>query len=716
VRAGVAAVDATWHVGASAGQHASTAPGDHGVDPSVHSVKNAPSYGVQSRLDNRALVIEGRGGNRFAVVKTDLYIPQDLLYRRAAQILEERGTSGITRSNLAMTVSHDHSSPFYSSTSPGVWTFQDVYDIRFFEYEAQRIAEAVERAAADLRPVRIGAGVRSYNGPQRNALGPAIADDGSPAGFPNSYSDNDLTVMRLDDVSVPGKPRPLALLVNYSLHPEFLGNTNLISADFVAPLQRMVDRATGAMMVFTQAAVGSAEPERSSYHSVHRRLELVGRNYAQAELGARSIADNVLRVWRGIGKGRPRGMDPARFVPFTTTAKLRSEDRWFPGPLSHPYPGATNCRTDQTLAGNVQVEGLPNCRTPANGANALLNDIGISGNPVPEASPIDPGVSTDDLQAAGIPVPENQSYPSYGALQEDVSVHLQAFALGDILFTICSCEQWADQSRNIKTRTNRTAGDQFLGYDWASQCTRNADGTWTCPDPTKRCEPVAGGRICPDPANPDASLEPISDHEWQRMRAQVANDAAGWNDPEYVLQAESEPVDPAAIKGNYTHSELGPEHGYRLTVPMAMANDYNGYIATYREYQRGDHYRKALTAWGPHSSDYLATRLVAMGGHLNGGPDLPAEPLQEKVETDLAVNDSRAAALGRTAATAVAAYEASLPDDPGPVVSVRQPEDVERFSAAVFSWNGGSNFTDDANVRVQRRHRGRFRPFADRPG
>ena len=45
-----------------------------------------------------------------------------------------------------------------------------------------------------------------------------------------------------------------------------------------------------------------------------------------------------------------------------------------------------------------------------------------------------------------------------------------------------------------------------------------------------------------------------------------------------------------------------------------MANDYNGYIATYREYQRGDHYRKALTGWGPHSCDYMATRLVEMGG------------------------------------------------------------------------------------------------------
>ena len=44
-----------------------------------------------------------------------------------------------------------------------------------------------------------------------------------------------------------------------------------------------------------------------------------------------------------------------------------------------------------------------------------------------------------------------------------------------------------------------------------------------------------------------------------------------------------------------------------------MANDYNGYIASYREFQRGDHYRKALTAWGPHSSDYMASRLVNMG-------------------------------------------------------------------------------------------------------
>ena len=43
-----------------------------------------------------------------------------------------------------------------------------------------------------------------------------------------------------------------------------------------------------------------------------------------------------------------------------------------------------------------------------------------------------------------------------------------------------------------------------------------------------------------------------------------------------------------------------------MVVTISMANDYNGYIATYRDYMGRDHYRKALTGWGPHSSDYMA--------------------------------------------------------------------------------------------------------------
>ncbi|MGH2978392.1 MAG: hypothetical protein ACRDLQ_01985, partial [Solirubrobacterales bacterium] len=645
--------------------------------------------------------VEGPDGRRVALVKNDLYIPQDLLYRRTAQLLE-RGGSGITRANLTIASTHDHSSPYYSSTSWGAWAFQDVYDVRFFDYYAKRMAAAVEQAAADLRPVRVGASVSTFDKTHRHSFGPAVADDGTPAGYPHDDTDHDLTVVRFDDVSDPAQPKPLANLVNYSLHPEFLEGNDLISADYVAPLQRMVDRETGALTVYTQNAVGTAEPERSSYHSIHERLEFTHRDYAQAEYGARLMADAITDTWRDVERGTPER--PDRFVAFDDSLDVAMEDRWFPGPLSHPYPGVSNCRADKAFEGDPQfpVVGLPDCQGGVGVLQSIASIFGLPEPPDPPSLPIDPGLSTDDFQSRGIPLPENYSAPSYTGLAEDVSVHLQAFRLGDILFTVCSCEQWFDQSRNIKTRTDREQGNIWRGYDWASRCSYDGDdaGTWTCPDPR----------------NPSTTLPPLTSQRFLRMQAQVNNDAAGWNDLDWLLWAESEPTDPEAIKGNYTHDELPPELGYRLTVPISMANDYNGYIASYREYQRGDHYRKALTAWGPHSSDYMASRLVALGGHLNGGPQPAPEVGQEKVVADVALNDQRADKLGLIGETSVRAYEASLPDDGGAACALEQPGDVGRFAAAFFTWNGGSNFTDDPRVEVQRLSGGEWTSYAGQSG
>ena len=147
-----------------------------------------------------------------------------------------------------------------------------------------------------------------------------------------------------------------------------------------------------------------------------------------------------------------------------------------------------------------------------------------------------------------------------------------------------------------------------------------------------------------------------------------------------------------------------------------MANDYNGYIATYREYQRGDHYRKALTAWGPHSSDYMTSRLVKMGGKLKGGPAPAREIGQEKVIADVALNDQRADKLGEIGETSVTAYEAALPNDGGSAQPVQQPQDIERFDATFFKWVGGSNFTDNPHVKVQRLEAGQWRDHAGQSG
>jgi hypothetical protein len=726
IKAGVAVKDATWRVGASAGQYASGDELDendaggafasvHSPDPHKLSTRRAPSYGVQSRLTVRAIVVEGADGQKFALVKNDLYIPQDLLWRRTAQILESRGV-GIDRDNLTMASSHNHSSPMYSSTGWGVWVFQDVFDFRFFEYMARTMADAVTEADKAKVPVRVGGSARKHSFVQRNVPGPSIADDGTPAGFPVNYTDHDVLVVRFDRLS-DGKP--LANIVNYAVHPEDLEGNDLISADYLGPMERMADRATGAVTIYTQGAVGQTEPEDNRWHSIRERAYFSHAQYAQSEFKARNIAQTIVDTFKDIGAGTPE--DPSRFVPMRSdfaNDDVRFADRWFPGPASHPYPGISSCKTDKALAGDPRfpIVGFPDCNT--------VND-----SPIGEFFEVptqDTGIRTDNLQELGIPVPENYSAPSYTGLEENVSVHLQAFRIGEILFTVCSCEQWADQSMNIKSRTNKVPGDQHNGFDWTAgdRCVK-AGGDWKCQHPN-------GERT-------------ITDLQYRRIKAQVNKDATGWDSLVNVPFAESEPVDPdgpdgARFWGNYTHDDT-PEKpalaaqnaalGYGLTVAIGMANDYNGYIVTYREYQRGDHYRKALNAWGPHASDYMATRLVKMGRALKPGqpdpfPTLPGNlnVVSDTVEwpgggakttADLSHNESRAQTIGNLASGGIAAYEASLPDDRG-AAAVKQPEDVERFGSAFFTWVGGSNFTDQPEVKVQRFTGGKWTDWADQSG
>ncbi|MEA2352803.1 MAG: hypothetical protein QOJ14_1217, partial [Thermoleophilaceae bacterium] len=735
---GAAAVDASWHVGASAGQYASdgTFADVEAGDPTQHSTRRAPSYGIQSRLSMRAVVVQGPDGKRFALVKADFYIPQDLIWRYTAELISQEHI-GIDKHNFTMAITHDHSSPMYQSTSWGVWAFQDVFDFRFFHYVARRMRDAVKLAASRLEPVRVGASVTQYSFPQRNVPGTSLADDGTPAGFPNDYTDHDLIVTRFESVKTG---RPIANLVNYAVHPEDLEGNDLISADYVGHVQRFADRATGAITIWTQGAVGNTEPEDNRWHDIHARAYFSHAQYAQSEFEARGIASQIVSTSNDVKNGTPE--DPARFAPMRSDfgpGQVRFVDRWFPGPFSHPYPGVSSCRTDRALEGDPEapVVGLPDCQ-------AAASEVGHP-NPLKDA-----GVTTDTIQELGLPVPENYSAPAYTGLEEDVSVHLQAFRIGDILYTVCSCEQWADQSKNIKTRTNRVQGDEWLGYDWYQQCVKNNDGTYSG-------EPFGYGTgtwTCPDEHG--GTLPKLSDKLVKRMHAQVTNPANGWDTIPNGPFAESENADLRKIWGNYTHDDTDAAPttaaqradaaalGYKVTVAMSMANDYNGYIATYREYQRGDHYRKALTAWGPHSSDYMATRLVKMGRYLHqvdrgdgkpaqGGDPFPLTPNPagadndvvddtvewpgggQKVTADLAFNDRRADGIGRVADTTIPAYEAQLPNDT-PAKIVKQPDDVERFRAAFFRWNGGSNYTDMPDVKVQRRRGSSWEDYAGQEG
>src|SRR3954462_8699522 len=174
VQAGPAVLDGTYHVGNSAGQYASTRDGGYGdADPHVEQVKNQASYGVQSRESVRAIVVKGADGKLVALVSDDHYIPQDALWRRTAQLLDADTNGAINERNLTMVVTHNHSSPSYSSLDWGVWSFQDVFDFRFFDYYAHQNAAAVEQALTNLHDVRVSGTVSRFDAFQKNPMSPS---------------------------------------------------------------------------------------------------------------------------------------------------------------------------------------------------------------------------------------------------------------------------------------------------------------------------------------------------------------------------------------------------------------------------------------------------------------------------------------------------------------------------------------------------------------
>ncbi|MFA5938254.1 MAG: neutral/alkaline non-lysosomal ceramidase N-terminal domain-containing protein [Sinimarinibacterium sp.] len=713
VHVGVGVVDMTPDVGYCAGQYCDYATDTFGglagqdLDPFLtHKSKHA-SYGVQSRLTARAIVVEGANGQRIALLKTDNYLAQDMLLRRVGQILDA-GDSGIGYDQILYHVTHNHSSAYSSTLAWGLWVFQDVYDARFFENQARQMAQAIEQAAAGMKPARLGATQLSHRVYKGNVVRPATANDGTPAGYPLEYNDHGLVVLRFDDLTDSSNPRPLAVWVNWGEHPESLDPHDLHSADFLGSLERFVEQDLGVPLVYSQGDVGSAENTGDAAELLDDDAQVCGRwpggaesaeaddcpfgegvlrdwnhkGFVQTERNVRFLADDIVKAWNQIGAGEAR-------VPFTADFDVAYLNAWIPGPVSHPYPSVSNCSSETTAEGDIGVPvlGLPDCeRTGVPGENELTGPTALL---------------FETLKAEGVPIPDHYDFPSVGAVEENMRLKLQAFRLGDILLASCACEAQVDLILNLESRLNQTAGDIYDGFDWAclmpefSGDPAYADAcelqkTYYDPDDAENATPVPGDTFTP---------EAIA-----YVRAQVHNDARGWDAPENAFDANNEPADISAIWGNFTKEEIQDlgTPGYKLAVGVGHAGDYNGYTVSYREYMNRDSYRKALTAYGPHTADYMVTRLVRMGAALQGADGLAAELLDPLAQVDEARQQTTATLIGQLSGNGYDIWQAGIPNDAGTPEALAQPADITRFSAAHFAWRGGSTAVDSPRVRVER--------------
>ncbi|MDQ3962728.1 MAG: hypothetical protein M3277_02285 [Actinomycetota bacterium] len=712
IKAGYGIADNTWHVGAGGGQYTDKVYEDEGeeyrnygtggdVDPHNHSLTQKNSYGVQSRLSFRAIVVEDAEGDQVAFVKSDNYLAMDALARRVGQILLVEG-SKISYDEIFHMASHNHYSPMYTTPSWGVWLFQDVFDIRAFEYQAQQMADAIQMAEHDLQPAKMGATTVEHNLFKGMVARRGVADDGTPVGYPLDFGDFGLSVVRFDTLD----DEPIATLVNWGMHPEGLEGDNLITAEFLAPLERFAERATGSPVVFGQGDVGSAEsgPGRPYEFPPGIPRNWNDSGYIQVERGGFLLAQDVIKAYNLIGVGDA-------IVPFDSDFDVAAGNYWAPGPYSHPYPSVSNCRSEPSAKGDTgaPVLGLPDCER---GSFVPNHPFGT-----------ELGQIWDLMQGEGFPVPSHYDAPGFTGVEENLRLHLQAFKLGEVILLSCACEAQVDLILNLETRVDEEQGNVWLGYDWTKRldCVQAEppDGDWTC------------SRKADDPAAPTATFaKPLtfSDAAHDRMMAQLYNDAGargGWDAPQNAVAAQAaesdEPDEFDQIWGNFTHGELSADLGYKLPIGVGHAGDYNGYTVSYREYMAYDHYRKALTSYGPHTADYMNKNLMELAAELNGQDDT-LDPVEEADMARAMADEARQVAwttkLGAASFAAYTAWRNSLPNDAGDPVAIeeRQPEDITRFDAATFSWRGGSNAVDNPVIKVQRKIDGEWVDFADQSG
>ncbi|MGJ8670263.1 MAG: hypothetical protein ACSHXK_12295 [Oceanococcus sp.] len=701
--AGVAVVDASWHFGASAGQFAGTGVGiadGRGFDPYGHAVRKVGSDILGSRITTRALVVQGSNDKVLAIVANDLYLPNDLLRRRVAQLLVAEGSTGIGIDNLAMTVSHSHTSPFYSTPAIGPWVFQDVMDLRFFEYMAQRMSDAIVQAHSNMRPATMGGAAFYANDIRAHTYGPKISPDGSPAGQPHDYTTRQAYVLRFDDAD---SGENFANWVVLGVHPEWVWGEEIMNGDVTHAVMRMLDRETGAVTVMSQSETGTSGPHKDERaHKGPERREFQESNLAGTDRAARLFADNVHSALTGITESKP--WDATQFVAMQSEFDVNYAHQRFAPPASRPYPGVSNCNMDQlyyNLNPGVPIVGFPDCQFPL---EEVVEPFAALGPVSPQALL---GTLSDQLLGLGVPLPTSLSGPSLLLLEEQDVVPIQSFKLGDVALTFCPCEQFTDTALNIISRLNKVAQDVHTGWDWDkgypndlrnpslnndldnSQdhgCWQSGEDEWSCPHPHQYNDEVLT----------------MTAAVFERMQAQIHNDAAGWDELENLAFMESEPTDPAEIKGNFTHEEH-TEYGYGLVIPVGMANDYWGYMPAYREYRAHDHYRKALAGLGPHGADFLATRLSRLAASLNGHPGQPLNVLDTAFAVESARAEIIAQALGSLAQTVTPVYESILPNDGGSPAIVEQPTaQMGRFNAAHVKWVGGSSYEGFPKVVVER--------------
>jgi len=221
-----------------------------------------PAEGVHDTINAKAIVFEF-GGQRAALVTLDICTMTRCLTEEA---IAAAAVPGLSYENVLMVATHTHAGTEGLSMerrnqagNPHIGLF----DEKVLLFTRDRVAQAMKEAAANLRPVTVGAGVQRIEGMNRNRR-----HEGDP-------TDEDMTILRLD--TEDGKP--YVVLVNYTAHPTIsVPETMMISCDWPGFMARTVqDLVPGVECLYTNGSEGDVAPRGYTGGSRYEMMENYGR-------------------------------------------------------------------------------------------------------------------------------------------------------------------------------------------------------------------------------------------------------------------------------------------------------------------------------------------------------------------------------------------------------------------------------------------------------
>jgi hypothetical protein len=266
LRAGYAAVDITPPAG---------------VDLTGFIARSSPCSGTLDPLEARAVVFEGAGGSRAALVTCDLIGLGGHLVARVRERIA--AAAGIPARAALFNCSHTHSGP-----ETGVLTTIGLPDASYLQRLEDALVDVVTRAARSPQPVSVAAA--SVDVPDGLAINRVYRRIGKPDAY-----DRQLTVVRLARAGGASDP-PLATLVAFACHAVSLGSAETeASADFVATLRNDVEAAGFGPLLYVNGCGGDVNPATMDARGREARDEL-GHGLARAAVEALSQSREAQRA------------------------------------------------------------------------------------------------------------------------------------------------------------------------------------------------------------------------------------------------------------------------------------------------------------------------------------------------------------------------------------------------------------------------------------